>query len=347
MKIFLTLVLFLLSSLVIAQEDADKLAYDVRWSPNGRFLGTVGEGGLYIHDMNEIEMDANTPPIHLFEGKTVTTFAFDPIRPHIAAAVGSGDIVEVVDFLKGENQFNAWARQYELDYASAIYDIQYSDNGRFLAVSNTRLITLFDAETGDKRQFYDLPVAGYPYGIWEWVTSLDFGRSATTLYAMDWDSQLTQLSAGVHYGKSQYVLDEPYKVERIEILPDGESVIFNSRNELYHFDMETEEKTLLFGSMDEPVSGFDLNDEGDQIAIGTNTGWVLYDLEQGEVISEYETTFREDVSQERVFALGFRPYFNQMITLQTDGQILLWDIETGEILDEFGDYTRAVSYKWG
>lgn len=54
-----------------------------------------------------------------------------------------------------------------------------------------------------------------------------------------------------------------------------------------------------------------------------------------------------DLGTERVFGLAFNEEATQLVTLDTAGRIQIWDVESGELVTELGDFSHAVSYKWG
>lgn len=57
--------------------------------------------------------------------------------------------------------------------------------------------------------------------------------------------------------------------------------------------------------------------------------------------------FMTDPDEFHVLGAALRPDGARLATLQTDGQIIIWDAETGEHITVIGSFEASISRCWG
>jgi WD40 repeat protein len=326
---------------VLAQEDVNLLAYEVRWSPDGRWIGVGSLHGGWIFDAQ----DFTAEPYRYFEGSHVYIVAFDPVRPYAAFAPGDDQQVHVLDIESGEEVYSVFTPMGDDEFFSVFYDFGYSDNGRLLSVVNTSWLYVFDAETGENLRAFSDPEPGADTG--NWLTALDYGNDGGSLLVTDWNGRLLEYDVENQAGPSEHLLDFGYAMGRFETIPGTNRIVFDAEGSLYTYDRVTETREWLDLNLDQQVFGIDLSPDGELLAVGAETAWYLYDLVGGEILREFESDFDGTAYQDRIYSLAFDPAGDRVVTLQTDGQLKIWDIATGEVIAELGDFTSGASQRWG
>lgn len=346
---------FLLGGSVSAQ-DGDVLAFEVRWSPDGRWLGVGSDDGAWIFDANDFDAE----PIRYFEDSEIFAVAFDPVRPYIAFAPQEGEQVHVLDIESGDEIFTADVPRASAENtfltdifiipedtygASVFYDLGYSDDGTRLVLTNTSVIYVLDAETGDHQHDLYQPLERDPSSS-EWITSVDFGDSAA-LYATDWNGRL--LTFTLRDGRSSLTaveLDSEWRMEQIEVIPQSNTVLVRNNRTVFTYTADSGELAVLLGGENEPIFSLDVSADGTLLAVGGEVAWSLYDLETNETVATFESENNSDWLK-RIHSLAFNPDGSQVASLQTDGQLRVWDVASGSISAELGSFARGVNQRWG
>lgn len=346
LRITLCFALLALSGGVLAQQDSPVNAFEMRWSPDGRWIGVGSTDGIWIFNAD----DAAAEPYHYAEGGTVYAVAFDPIRSNAAFASGDGEQVQVIDLETGGEVFRADTPYSSDDFSSVYYDLGYSDDGQYLSVLNTTMVYALDAATGDTILRFPNTAPVESYAGMGWLTSLDYGADGRTLLVSDWSAHLLTYDLVSRKHTMIYDLNinngEGYRLERLEAVPETDRVVVQGWGGLYTYDLETRALTPL-GDLDElHVDGFDLSSDGTQVAVGAGASWYLYDLVDGRQVGAFESDF-SDTSFQRIYSLAFSPDGERLATLQTDGQLKVWDVTTGEIVAQLVAFGGGVSQKWG
>jgi WD40 repeat protein len=335
-------VLLLMLSVVLAQESNNLLAYEVRWSPDGHWIGVGSLDGGWIFDAQ----DSKTEPFHYFEGSDVYVVTFDPMRPYAAVAPGDDHQVRVLDIESGEEVYSASAPMGDGEFFSVFYDLGYSDDGRLLSVVNTSWLYVFDAETGENLHTFSDPEPGEEF-TGNWLTALDHGNDVGSVLVTDWNGRLLEYDVDNQEGPTEHHLDFGYAMGRFEAIPGSSRVVFHADGSLYTYDLETETLKSLDLQVEQQVFGSDLSPDGELLGVGAETAWYLYDLVGNEIIRAFESDFDLSEDTPRIYSLAFSPDGDRVATLQTDGQLKIWDVTSGEVIAELGDFTRGVSQRWG
>lgn len=346
LRIILCFALLALSDGVLAQQDSPVNAFEMRWSADGRWIGVGSTDGIWIFSTD----DAAAEPYHYAEGNYVYAVAFDPIRPNAAFAPSDGEQVRVIDLETGGEVFHANTPYSSDDFSSVYYDLGYSDDGQYLSVLNTTMVYALDAATGDMILRFPNTAPVESYTGMGWLTSLDYGADGKTLLVSDWSAHLLAYDLVSRKHTMIYDLDindgEGYRLERLEAVPETDRVVVHGWGGLYTYDLETRAMTPL-GDLDgQQVDGFDLSPDGAQMAVGAGAKWYLYDLVDGRQVGTFESDF-SDTSFQRIYSLAFSPDGDRVATLQTDGQLKVWDVTTGEVIAQLGAFGGGVSQKWG
>lgn len=337
-------VLFLTGS-VLAQAGSQLTAYEMRWSSDGHWIGVGSSDGIWIFDAT-----GAAEPYHYAEGSYAYVVAFDPVRPYAAFAPGDDEQVQVIDIETGDEVFTADTPIGYEEFGSVFYDLGYSDDGQYLSVLNTTMVYVLDAATSELLGAYaNLATETGSAGI-GWMTSLEF-TDHDTLLVSDWSAHLFVYTPDTRRNSPQiHDLDinngDGYRLERIENVPGTSRIVAEGWGALYTYDLATREQTSLSDLDGLHVDGFDLSPDGTQLAVGAGTSWYLYDLAQGSQLGKFASDFG-DVWSERIYSLAFSPDGERVATLQTDGQLKIWDVATGEVVAQLGAFDGGVSQKWG
>lgn len=346
LQILLCLLIVALSSGMLAQ-DASLTAYEMRWSPDGRWIGVGSSDGIWIFDVDAIDAE----PYHYAEGSAVYVVEFDPVRPYVAFAPSDAAQVSVIEIATGTEVFRADTPPDDASFSSVFYDLGYSDDGQFLSVLNTSLLYVLDAATGDRIREHMNPAQGEDYAGLNWLTSLDYNADTGDVLVSDWNATL--LGYGLDSGSSlpAHTLDindeGGYQLARFETIPGTDSIMLLGWGGLYTYDRAAETLTPLSDQAEQRIDGFDLSSDGTQVAVGAGTSWYLYDLDTAIKTNEFTSDFSDRAFQNRIYSLAFSPDADRVATLQTDGQLNIWDIATGEVVTQLGIFGVGVSQKWG
>lgn len=339
--VFVMLALLLPAS-VLAQEADSVSAFEVRWSPDGRWIGVGSTGGVWIFDAEDFDAE----PLHYAEDQAVYAVAFDPLRPYAAFAAQDDTQVQVIEIETGAEVFSAATPMGEGEFSSVFYDLGYSDDGQYLSAVNTSWLYVIDAETGERARAASYADPDF-VDMRDWLTALDYNDSIDTVLVSDWHGRLLAFEVANRERPEIYQLGIEYGLYRFEILPETDQVLLHGSNALHTYDLTTEALDMLT----DPavlVYGFDLSSDAELVAVGSETVWLLYDLAENSVAAEFESEF--DPAMEttpRIYSLAFSPDGDRVVTLQTDGQLKVWDATTGEVLAVLSDFMRGGSQRWG
>jgi WD40 repeat protein len=324
---------------VAADDDFDLLAFEMRWSPDGRWLGVGSFDGAWIFDAQDFDAE----PYHYQAGKSFYVVAFDPVRPYAAFASEDDDAVQVVEITTGKEIFRANAFPSYGNFSSVFYDLGYSNDGRVLAAANTAMLYVLDAETGAEVFSVEGAQPDPAYNTSAWITALDFDSQSTRLTTTNSGGDVVVYPLRLPNKAQTYTPDLPY-IDHFETIPrTGIRVMLQGRA-LHLYDLET--LTTLTDPEQMPLHGFDLHPDKKLVAAGSDGQWYLYDLDERTVLQTFVSDFAGDDAP-LIYALAFNPAGTQVATLQTDGQFQIWDIASGEVIARLGKFTRGVSQRWG
>ena len=347
---FVCLLMLALAGGVLAQNEPYLGAYEVRWSPDGRWIGVGSTNGIWIFDVG----DADAEPYHyagVEEGRNLVYIAeFDPVRQNVAFAPEDETQTYVIEIETGAEVYRADTLLDGDDPFPVYYDLRYSVDGLLLSVLNGSQLFVVDAASGDRISGFSSPFAE-PYAGSNWLTTLDYGNDNATIIVGDWSANLFVYAPGTRNLKQENALDindgVGYRLERFEIIPGTDEMVVLGWSELYVYDLAADVLKPIGALEDLRVRGFDLSPDGRQMAVGAGTSWYLYDLVSEQIVGEFESDFREESDRNQIYSLAFSPTAERVAALQTDGQLKIWDVATGEVVAQLGEFTSGVSQKWG
>lgn len=331
--------LLLTGSGIAAQEDGP-LAFEARWSPDGRWIGVGSNDGAWIFEADDLSAE----PLRFFEDDSVYVVAFDPVRPYAAFAPGEGEAVHVLDLETGEEVFTAEVPPNpEEDSFSVFYDLDYSPDGSLLAVVNASMIYVLDAETGaEQHSFFN---GGFfaDYGSDPWITSVSFFRNET-LYATNWNGELLyfDLTTGA---TDRWPLDIEHGAQQVEALLFANQVLFKTSDIVVHNTENNTDRRILLNQR----TAYSLSLTSDQalMAVGSDAEWLLVNFDTSRVIETFSSPAVDAERPPRIHSIAFSPGSDRVLTLQTDGPMRMWDIVSGEMLDEWTGFSAGVNQRWG
>jgi WD40 repeat protein len=341
-RLFLLLPTILLILTSAAAQSITLTAYDVRWSPDGALLGVGSSDGVWLYDARGYSAE----PVHLLPGRTVYTLAFDPARPHVALASEidyTGDArLQVFNVDTAEEIFSVPVPPTPYTF-SVSYDVTYTADSTRLTVTNGINAYELDAENGTVlRQFTNTSATSE---IDNWLTSLAYDDK-NHLYLTDWGGNLYRWLPDAQ-SPSRFALGTPIGAQQTLLVPPGPTPYVLAGSILYMYDTRTRRLAQMTDPAEMEIYGAALSPDGRWLAMGSDERWVMYDMVAQDFTLDITTEMRPDDTLRRVFALAFSPDGARLATLQTDGQIIIWDAETGEQIVVVVAFESGLSRYWG
>lgn len=316
-----------------AQEDTTTYAYEVRWA--GQWIFVTGRNGLWVFDSENLE----AAPRHYFEGNIISAAALEPVRDRMAVYNEDVRTLYIIEPASGDIivEIPAVFERFELDEYEFVYDVQYSDDGKLLAVGFDEHLVIFDALTNRQRQWFEVNV----------LLSLDAGIETGTFIGGLLNGNVVTFDIQEEIFPSDSLSIEGVSffeaVYRLELLPDSAAGIALNGASLLRFDLASTDFGFLAPEFEADVRGFDINTAGDLLAAGMDEKTVIYDLTTSSVLLEIPTS--ED---EYIFSVAFNADATQLVTLNRAGRLQIWDVATGTLITEFFQFDGgAGSPKWG
>jgi WD40 repeat protein len=249
-----------------------------------------------------------------------------------------------MDLETGEEVYHAPIPRGLEESVTVAYELAYSPDGSQLVVLNTSKMHVLNAETRGEplRRYTDVL---FPLGdAGGWLTAIGFGAQGE-IYVVDlggWLHSFATISSTVHLAN----LGLAGAVDRIEPIPESSDLLLSHFGAVIRFNTETKAQTVLNDPEFHPVNAIDLSPDGLTMAWGGDDEWWLVDLESGDTLMESTVDYTPDTWSERIYSINFSPDGTQVATLQTDGQLRVWDIETGESV-LVTRFNNGVNQRWG
>jgi WD40 repeat protein/serine/threonine protein kinase len=303
-------------------------------SPDGRLAAFGHMSG----EINVVDIETGEALLHLIGDNIINQLVFNIDSEQFFST--SGNMLRLWSLKSGGE-----IRRF--DHEMVTRDIAYSPDGRTaISLELTGALNLWDLETGQALRRIELPD-----WCWSVVYTLDSASALVTL----WNGEVIQydLSSGEEIqrldGKDEAdgLLNDV--VAAIAISPDGKTVLTGSQNNddqdqvgtLILWDLESEEKPLVFETV-EAIFAVDLSPDGKTaISGGEDSIMILWDLRTGEAIREFEG--HEGI----VWAVAYNPDGKTALSASWDNTLILWNLETGEIVHRLlghQDIVRAVVF---
>lgn len=342
MIVILLSVSWRMSSGAVSAQDEPVAAYELNWSPDGRWIGVGSSAGAWLFDPD----DLLAPPRRYFTGSAIYSVAFDPVRAHFAVAPNEEDQALVVEIESGAVLYHIQAPPVDSSF-SVFYDIAYDPSGALLAVTNGAAIYVVDAET--RTPLYTLTDLISPdYAYSNWITSIAFSPMGDrSLYASDWNGRLIRFNLGENAKRVDALVINDNGVEEIYARPGSADILLRPFGRLAYYSAEAETwRELTVADLDW-LNGLAISPDGALAAFGVESQWGLYDIDSESVVALYDTIFADAELIPRVYSLAFNPDGTRLATLQTDGVLTIWDTQTGTAVMSHGAFTNDLSQRWG
>lgn len=344
------LLLLCLSVPLSAQETGDNspqidtFAFEARWSPDGTMLGVGSLDGAWLFDLS----DPDAEPRQFFPGQMVYVVAFDPLRPQFAVVPDEEDApvqsVYVMDLETGDEVYHAPVPMADGESFNVPYELAYSPDGSQLVVLNTSQMHVLNADARGERVRRYVGTTSLPGDVYGWLSAIGFGAQGE-IYVTDlggWMHSFATVSNSANLAE----LGLAGAVNRIEPIPETSDLLLSHFGAVIRFNTDTNAQTVLNDPEFHPVNAIDLSPDGLTMAWGGDDEWWLVDLETGDTLMESTVDYTPDTWSERIYSINFSPDGTRVATLQTDGQLRVWDIETGESV-LVTRFNNGVNQRWG
>jgi WD40 repeat protein len=317
-----------------AQNDGEGI-FAIDWTPDGQHLVARTSLGILLYDTQ----DFSAPP-RLLEG----TEAFS--IPDIAIDQASGNIVVVPDYAQATVIIYDTASAQPLDEQPPIYpgdigviDVAVRGDGNDIAIANVYGMYMFSLPEGNENPAaYNLPSGSY--------MSVSYSPDNSSIAASDFDGNLFVMrtrQAGPNTRPRQLSFD--HTIQEVAFSPDGRYLgALGLFNPLHLLDVRSLDLLPLPEEMQTTSgSSFDFSPDSQTLAYGKPGIILLYNIAEEAITSRWE--FAED--DVMVFDVEYSPDGGQIASIDTRGTLLIWDVESGEIVQEINDYTRGFDMRWG
>lgn len=319
------------------------VALDIVWSPDGRWMAVPSYQGAWFFDLDDREGE----PIHLFSERRVSVITFDPTADSRAAIASEASEFEDRDWsivIVDPNDPDTVETVFEeRNPFPVIYDMGFTSDGRYIYNTRQHVLHLHNLET-DEHTF----ATGAEDGDSEnWITSVAETDEEGIFMTSTWNNGLKLLDMNQpRFEERIGAFDVDLRIYKIEYMGENTYLIHESDG-VYAYNTASESLTEIEQPIEEGVNGFEISSNGQLMAVGGEQHWVLYDLAAETIVLDMDDLAIDDDRFPVVFNFAFNADASQIATLQTDGDITIYDIETGEVITIIDYFERAISYKWG
>lgn len=245
-----------------------------------------------------------------------------------------------------DNQIIVWdmataTAQYHLTgHTQAIMDGRFSPDGtKIITASRDTSLILWNMETGSQIRRFN----GHRSG----ASAADFSPDGQSIISGGWDNTLILWDA-----ENANIVRQFYGhtggVTRTIFSPDGQHVISSSYdNNLRLWDIQGALEVLRL-SDDTAINSVVYSPDGSQFVSGAIDGHaVLWDAESGEVIRAFEAVLDASITnraqKDDIDALAFSPDGKYLLMGLYSADVLLWDVESGDLITTFTDHDRRIT----
>jgi WD40 repeat protein len=348
LKIWILILSFLIFGSLSALDAQDDTlsAMGVKWSPDGRWLAANTSSGVWVFDTENLDAE---PQVY-YEGAEVHLIAFNRSSNELAVVMVDYNVEYVykngmVNLDTGEAS-EADVMQIggtrgtigPISAMSQIYELSYTTDGAYGILTMDNVLYLYEPT------FHRVDFTQRGTDPEDYIVSVAQVGDTNNFLTLSWsegdDLRLVNREGGLlsshepeHSGDTVYYLDDTRA-----ILP--------ARDGIYIFDFGSDEEELLLAA---PEGNY-----LDASAYFAPTGTLLlggYGFWQAVNVATAEAGEIVEVeSQEEhmhLAAFDFKPDGTQFVSLQSDGVLSIWDMETGELLNSWQAFDNAFSIKWG
>jgi WD40 repeat protein len=330
---------------VLDAQDDMLSAYGVKWSPDGRWIAANTSAGVWVVDTENPDAE---PQIY-YEGEDVQLIAFNPSNSELALVMIDLDEYAykngLVNLSTGEAREAQLMAVAGVDSAlsaisamSRIFELRYTADGEYVIMTMDGLVYLY--EPSFRTVYYHQLATEYGN------TAVSVSQIADTnnFLVLNWaesdrlvminrDAGLLSSYQPEHTGDVLYYFDDTRA-----ILPD--------RDGIYIFDFGAEEEELLIAAPEgNRISASAYFAGTDSLLLGGYGFWQVVDVATGEANEIVHV--ESNVEHTRFVAFDFKPDGSQFVSLQTDGMVTIWDMETGDVMNSWQAFDNAYGLKWG
>lgn len=307
----------------------DFMALD--FAPDGKTLATGAvDQTVRIWDVETGELlvtfEPDDPETEELEGHAtwLRDVTFSPDGQSIVSADESGYV------LRWSVEDEALAQVISEGELEHVYDSVFSPDGTTLVTGAfVNHVAVWDVETGELR----LTLRGHTAS----VLGVDFSPDGKTVITASQDKTLrlwdVETGAEIHrfVGHSDRVYD-------VAFLPDGDQFVSSSYDStLRLWDIETDQMLRRLAGHEQTIYQVTFNADGTLLASGSRDQTVrLWDVATGEELRVFgpddPDTEAIEGHDDRVISVAFSPDGRHILSGALDSYLLLWDAETGELL---------------
>ena len=217
----------------------------------------------------------------------------------------------------------------EISLSGRVMDVQYSPDGTKLAITSTRRILLYDAQTGKELDLFT--------GHSDDVFSVAFSPDGTTLASGSEDKRvrLWDVSTGKQL---QALWGHSDDVFSVAFSPDGTTLASGSRDATIKlWDVSTGEQLQTLTGHTSWVRSVGFSPDGTTLASGSRDATIkLWDVSTGKQLR----TLTKHTSD--IYSVAFSPDGTTLASGSKDKTVRLWDVSTGKQLQILTGHTAQV-----
>jgi len=341
----LCILLIFMSSTVMVRAD-DAVAQGVKWSPDGHWIAVNTSSGVWVFDAENPDAE---PKVY-YEGQEIRLSAFNPVTGNLVVLISDWANYTYkrgfVNLETGEADqesimyFNGGGDSNPISPDIPVYEMAYSADASFSAMTLENLLYFYNADFNrwlGQRLIFDFGT-GY-------TVSLSQMGSTNNILLLSWsdENKLVLVNQGegivsnydvdVSGYFSVYSIDETHA-----LLVKGDAIDV--------LDTDASDAALLAAAPEDnsfETSAY-LASTG-TLYVGGYGYWQSIDVSTGSV--NLTVKVESEAEHMRFVAFDFNPDGSQVVSLQSDGKVTIWDSTSGESVRDLGTFAAGMSLKWG
>ncbi|MGE0608450.1 MAG: WD40 repeat domain-containing protein [Pirellulales bacterium] len=303
------------------------------WSPDGTMIAVAGYHEVLLHSADGSQILARLVGL----SERIQSLAFSPDGKRLAVTGGSPGRFGEVQIWDIEKRSLLTSKSVTYD---TIYGASWSNDGTKVAFGcGDNTLRVINAESGQQVLF------GGAHSDWVLDTvfssddshlisvSRDRSMKLTEVATQRFVDNITSITPGALKGGLQTVARRPQKDELLIGGADGIPKLYKTYREQARVIGDDFNKIREFGGLPGRINAAEFTADGNRLAVGSSsdgTGQVrVYNTDDAKLISQAEG------EPGPIYALSFNPAGTQLAAGGFDGQVRLYEVETGKLLKEF------------